>query len=119
MDDHSNHACAGQDWLKGMRPVGPQSEAHDFASSMAARKLTLTLHVLRDGRHGAAERDEVGTLYSNQPGVAVRLDGEQQRGDFDDGSKRAPEPIAQHPRAWFELRRRHDHIHGNFSVKAG
>jgi hypothetical protein len=51
-------------------------KSRDFMLSTAARKLTLTLHVLRDGRHGAPERDEVGTLYSGQPGVTVCLDGE-------------------------------------------
>jgi hypothetical protein len=117
MDDRSNPACAGQDWRKGMRPVGSQSEPHKFTLSIAAKKLTLTFHVFRDGRHGAAERDEVGTLYSGQSGFAARLDGEQRRGDFGDGSKRAAESIAQHPSARFELCRRHDHIHGSVSAR--
>jgi hypothetical protein len=32
---------------------------------------------------------------------------------------RALKPIAHNPSAWFELRRRDDHIHGTFSVTAG
>ena len=32
-------------------------------------------------------------------------------------AERPPKPIAQRPGTRFELRRRHDHIHGNFSAQ--
>jgi hypothetical protein len=82
-------------------------------------KLTLAFHVARDRRHRIMERQEAGARHPGQPGTGGCIDDEQRRGDFGDCSERPSQPVAQRPGARLELRRDHNHIHGNLPARGG
>jgi hypothetical protein len=61
---------------EGFDEVGWASDPSPTVSFVTAGKLTLALHVARDGRHCVIERRKVSSPYSGQPGIAGCMDDE-------------------------------------------